>query len=130
MIKLLDSGIYKLVGTKDNLKTLTLDDKDVFLWKSDGGNCNLEYIKFNTDQTCCLLSINNYRLYDVKDEPGLTTCLHLELCIGKRKWQAYLLKNGFPTKRNKEKPFLRKDEIITKVRRKSQIPHLTSSLAG
>ena len=121
MIKLVESNTYKLVGTKDNLKALILDDKDVFLWKSDGRNCSLEYIKFNLGQTCCLLSINNYRLYDVKDEPDLTTCLHLELYIGKRRWESYLLKEGLPTVRNKKKPMSSTRETITKIRKSHKL---------
>lgn len=117
MIKLLESSTYKLVETKNNLKALMLDDRDFFLWKNYGCSGKLEYIRFDPGQVCCLLNINNYRLYEVKDEPNLTAGMHLELHVGKRKWQSYLIEKGLPTIKNKKKPVASTNETITKARK-------------
>lgn len=116
MIKLLESSTYKLIETKNNTKALMLDDRDVFFWKNYGCSGNLEYIKFDPSQICCLLNINNYRLYEVKNEPDLTSGMHLELYVGKSKWQSYLLKSGLPTIKKQKKPVSVTIETITKVR--------------
>jgi len=118
MIKLVESSSYKLVETKDNLKALILDTVPVYSWKNFGCNGTLEYIKFDSSKICCILSANNYRLYDVINEQNLKKGLHLELYVGNRKWQAYLLTKGLPTSKYKIRPITKIDEVITKVRRK------------
>lgn len=118
MIQLVESSSYKLVETKNNLKALILDTIPGYLWTNVGCDGSLDYTKLDTSQICCILSANNYRLYEVANEPNLKNGLHLELYVGKRKWQAYLLTKGFPTPKNKKRPISKIDEVITKVRRK------------
>lgn len=127
MIKILDSGNYKLVETKKNVKALMLDDKSVFLWRNTGCNGNLEYIKLDPNQICCLFSANNYRLYDVVNEPDLKNGIHLELYAGKRRWQAYLLTKGLPTVKTKKKPITNIDEVISKVKKRGESNIYTAS---
>lgn len=117
MIKLIESGKYELVETTNNLKALMLAESKSFLWNNSGCSGNLQYIKLDTKQICCTLAANNYRLYDVENEPNLTSGLHLELYAGNRKWQPYLLKKGFPTEKNKKTPISKIDDVITKVRK-------------
>lgn len=131
MIKLLESGTYKLVETENNLKVLMLDDKNIFLWKNFGCSGNLEYTRLDPAQICCMLSVNNYRLYQVKNESGFTKGLHLELYAGKKRWQSYLLKKGLPTAKNQKMPISKIEEIITKIMEKDKTTaYKTSSLTG
>lgn len=117
MIKLLESGRYELVETTNDLRALMLGNAKTFLWKNSGCSGNLEYIsKFNPSLICCTLAANNYRLYDVENEPNLTSGQHLELYAGKRKWQPYLLSKCLPTAKDKKTPISKIDNVITKVR--------------
>lgn len=118
MLKVIGSGTYKLTETKDNTKVLFIDDNYACSWKNEKCNGDLVYLKPDTDKICCFLSVGNWRLYEIKDEPGLTIGNHFELNVGKGKWQGYLLPKGFPTQINKKKPISQTDEIITKVKRK------------
>ena len=120
MIKLLDSGTYKLVETINNQKALILDDKSFFLWKNTDCDGQLKYIKFDPAQICCMLSINNYRLYDVASEPNLKNGIHLELYAGRKRWQPYLLRKGVPTTKNKNMSISKIEETITKVRKNNK----------
>lgn len=118
MVKLLESGRYELVETETNLKVLMFGSTKAFLWKNSGCSGKLEYIKFDPNQICCTLAVNNYRLYDVVSESNLTDGVHLELFAGKKKWQPYLLSKGLPNVKNKKKPISKIDDVITKVRKK------------
>ena len=118
MIKLIESGKYELVETETNLKVLMFGSTKAFLWKNSGCSGKLEYIKFDPNQICCTLSVNNYRLYGVANDTTLNNGIHLELYAGKKIWQPYLLSKGLPTVKNKKKPISKIDEVITKVRTK------------
>lgn len=117
MVKLIESGKYELVETENNLNVLMLGNAKTFLWKNSGCSGNIEYIKFDPSQICCTLAVNNYRLYDVENDPTLTGGIHLELYAGNRKWQPYLLPKGFPTPKGKKTPISKIDDVITKVRK-------------
>lgn len=120
MIKLLQSGGYKLLETKDNITVLHLDNKNAYVWKNVETKGDLQYIKFNPEKICCFLALGNYRLYEVKDETNLTSGNHFELYVGKSKWQGYILPNGLPHTITAKKPIKQTPEIITKARRSTK----------
>ena len=120
MIKLLESGKYELVETTNNLRALILPENKAYLWKNSGCTGSLQQANFDTGNICCTLSANNYRLYDVINEPNLTKGIHLELYAGRGKWQSYLLSNGLPTVKEKKKSLSKIDEVITKVRKNNE----------
>lgn len=55
----------------------------------------------------------DYRIYKVKNEPKLIDLLHLELSVGKNKWQGYLLLTGLPTKNKIRSRIVPSEEIIS-----------------
>jgi len=61
-----------------------------------------------------MLSLGQFRLYDVKDEPKLTDLIHLELFVGGGLWQGYLLPTGLPTDKDKRNRIIPTDELITR----------------
>jgi hypothetical protein len=115
MIRLTGNGSYRLGETKEASRFLTLD--------SYGDNCTyawewIDGIQFRlTDKepvdTGYTLAAGKYRLYEVRDEPGLANQLHLELSAGDGIWQGYLLPEGLPVDQNAKK-VLPIDEAITK----------------
>lgn len=122
MVKLLESGRYRLVETTSNLKALMLTGGRTFLWKNYGCSGKIQQTtKLDTNQICCVLAANNYRLYNISDEQGLTNGTHLELYVGKSKWQSYLLAKGLPGEKGK-KAITKINEVITKVRKKNETP--------
>lgn len=112
MIQLIQQGTYKLIETKGHTKILFLGDK-TFVWvtvRDIGEILIVSHISHKADH---VLSIGNYRLYKVKDEPKLTDLLHLELFVGDGKWQGYLLTTRLPTDEKKRSRIIPTSEIIT-----------------
>src|SRR3989344_2155664 len=95
MVKLLKDGEYRLVETKDHVKILILDDAQ-FAWVAVNGISEILVTSHNPHKVDHLLAIGKYRLYSVKDEPKLVDQQHLELHVGRKKWQGYLLPTGLP----------------------------------
>jgi hypothetical protein len=96
MIRLLKHGNYSLIQTFDHTKMLILDDIGRYAWISApeiGDILVTSKKKFNAES---VVATGNYRLYYVKDEPNLVDLEHLELFVGKGKWQGYLLPSGLP----------------------------------
>jgi hypothetical protein len=114
MIKVVKTGSYKLIETKEQTKILILDAKDTFAWVNLEGIGEILVTSHKTHKADTVLSVGHYRLYDVEDEPKLSDQLHLELSVGEGIWQGYLLPTGLPTdvkKRNRVIPTI---EVITK----------------
>ncbi len=112
MIKLIRSGDYQLIETKNDTKILQLD-KDTYAWiKAENiGHILVDtYRPFKTDYT---LAVGKYRLYDVKEEPDFTDQIHLELFIGGGRWQGYLLLTGLPTDKKTRVRLIPTKEIIS-----------------
>ena len=118
MLQVIGSGTYKLTETKDNTKVLFIDDEKAFGWKNGKCDGDLFLLAPDTENICCFLSVGKWRLYEIKDEPGLTDGNHFELHVGRGRWQGYLLPEGFPTAVNKQRPISQTGQTITKVRRK------------
>lgn len=113
MITLLDTGTYKLIETKNHVKILTLNGKP-FAWvkvKNIGDILVVSaYPPHSSDYS---LSMGNYDLYNVEDEPYLTDLPHLELEFGKNAWQGYLLLTGLPTAKKRRSRIVPTTQIIT-----------------
>lgn len=114
MVRIIGSGTYKLTETKDNQKILSLGKYNNFQWVSTGCEGQIKYVKLDPKQICCLLSTGNYRIYEVKNELGLSNSKHIELHVGRGKWQGYLLPKGLPAKLQRKRVIVQTNEIITK----------------
>lgn len=112
MITLLKSGTYKLIETKDNTKILYLDN-NAYAWVEPPSIGEMLVATVKPHRTDCALSMGNYNLYDVDDEPYLTDLQHLELEYGKNAWQGYLLTTGLPDKIKKRVRIIPTSQIIT-----------------
>jgi hypothetical protein len=111
MVTLHRSGLYKLIETKHHTKVLYLDN-DVYAWVEPINIGEIVVTSHKVHKTDCVLSFGHYRLYDVDDEPNLSDQLHLELEIGKNKWQGYLLLTGLPDEYKKRGRIIQTYEII------------------
>ena len=96
MITLLKRGNYRLIETKHQTKILTLDGRS-YAWVEPTRIGELLVVTHKTHRADCVLSVGEYRIYDVQDEPLLTDLKHLVLEVGHGEWQSYLLLTGLPT---------------------------------
>lgn len=113
MIRLLAKGTYKLLETKTQIKILILDANKNFAWVNAGGIGEILVSSDRKHKADHVLSVGNYRLYNVKKEPKLTDLAHIELHAGDCLWQGYLLPRGLPDNKNKRKRIIPTSEIIT-----------------
>ena len=123
MITLQHNGKYKLIETKHNTKVLYLDNK-TYAWVEPASIGEILVASHNVHKTDCVLGIGEYHMYMVEDEPKLSDQLHLELEVGHKSWQGYLLPTGLPTRQRKRTRIIPTREIIAgnpehKRRRKS-----------
>lgn len=95
MITLKQSGQHKLIETKNNTKILYLDDS-VYAWVEPPSLGEILVSSHKTHKADCVLSVGDYRLFTVQDEPELSDNMHLELEVGRNTWQGYLLLTGLP----------------------------------
>lgn len=112
MINLLQSGSYKLYETKHHVKILALDDNQ-YAWVEPPRIGEILVISHTNHKTDCILSIGDYRLYGVVDEPHLSDHIHLELEVGWRQWQGYLLLTGLPDNQKKRARIIPTTEVIS-----------------
>lgn len=112
MINLLKSGSYKLIETKHHTKVLYLDGK-TYAWVEPANIGEMLVASRNLHKTDCVLSTGRYYLYDVDDEPFLSDQIHLELEVGSKQWQGYLLLSGLPDLEKKRGRIIPTQEIIT-----------------
>ena len=115
MIRLVASGSYRLSEARDAARFITLNsygDECTYAWEKVNG-IQLRLTEGRPAETNCALAAGKYRIYEVSDEPDLTSQIHLELSIGEGIWQGYLLPEGFPTDR-KAKTVIPTEEIITR----------------
>ncbi len=120
MVDLLSSGKYRLLETKADTKILILSPEKgetlTFAWiiAEDIGEILVTSRKDHEVQ--CVLSMGEYRLYDVEDDPDLVDLNHLELYVGNDVWQGYLLTTGLPTETDTRNRIIPTDEVITGIR--------------
>lgn len=112
MIELNKAGTYKLIETKHHTKVLYLDN-DTFAWVEPVNIGEILVTSHAIHKTDCVLSIGEYRIYHVDDEPNITDLLHLELEVGNMHWQGYLLLTGLPDDSKKRGRIVPTIEVIT-----------------
>ena len=112
MIQIIRDGQDELIETKNQTKILYLDDK-VFAWVNVAEIGEILVYSHNPHVTDTILALGSYRIYIVDDEKDLTDLEHLELFVGKGRWQGYLLPTGLPTKKDVKKRIIPTQEIIT-----------------
>ena len=112
MITLLRSGAYKLIETKHQTKVLYLDN-DIYAWVEPIHIGEILVVSHKVHISDCVLSVGDYCVYDVDDEPTLSDQLHLELEIGKDAWQGYLLLSGLPDAHHKRGRIIPTREVIS-----------------
>lgn len=113
MVRLVSKGQYTLIETKVQTKILVLDGVKTFAWINALDIGEILVASHNTHKVDHILSIGKYRIYDVKDEPGLADLKHLELFVGEGRWQGYLLPTGLPNDEKKRNRIIPTNEIIT-----------------
>ncbi|HEX7042084.1 MAG TPA: hypothetical protein VF189_02450 [Patescibacteria group bacterium] len=113
MITVTERGLYRLIETKNHTKIITLDDNASFAWISAGEIGEILVVSHKKHNTDYVLSIGNYRIYSVKNEPNLSDQMHLELRVGLGEWQGYLLPTGLPKDDDKRKRIIPTNELIT-----------------
>lgn len=113
MITLLEQGRYKLIESKGQTKILILDSDREYAWVNAHDIGELLVTTHKTYVPDCILSVGKYRVYAVENEPDLSDQLHLELHVGPRIWQGYLLPTGFPTEKKKKNRIIPTKESIT-----------------
>lgn len=129
MIKLVKEGRYRLFETKNQTKILILDNKQTYAWINVKEIGEILVSSEKEHSTDCILSVGNYRLYDVKDEPKYVDLYHLELCVGNSLWQGYLLPLGLPTAKDKRHRIIPTTEAVTRTARRYITQSTTESLA-
>jgi len=120
MITIIDSGDYKLSDTKHGVKLLHLRQK-TFAWITTRHIGELLVRTTLPHTECELLSEGSYQLYNVINEPDLSDQLHLELEVGKNRWQGYLLPVGFPTRLVARRRIIPTHEVITSNRKFNKV---------
>jgi hypothetical protein len=95
MIKLIAQGKYELMGVKDRKIILYLG-KQGYHWGFAPRIGHLLTFSKHPHQQSYILARGKYKIYDVENEPDLIDLQHLELSLGNRKWQGYLLLTGLP----------------------------------
>lgn len=112
MITLHRTGHYKLIETKANTKVLYLDN-DTYAWVEPANIGEILVYSHKSHKTDCVLSMGQYNLYTVEDEPDLSDQTHLELEVGEKSWQGYLLLTGLPDDHHKRGRIIPTVETIT-----------------
>lgn len=128
MITLKRSGRYKLIETKKHTKVLYIDN-DIYAWVEPVHIGEILVVSHKVHKTDCVLSIGEYCLYEVEDEPQLSDNPHLELEVGNGVWQGYLLLTGLPDAHKKRGRIIPTVEIINGNPRFAGRKDLISTLA-
>lgn len=113
MIRLIQQGKYELFETARQTKILRLDNKQIFVWILAGKIGQILISSQKIHKSDHVLSVGNYRLYEVENEPEFTDLYHLELFTGDGTWQGYLLPTGLPSKKDKRNRIIPTEEKIT-----------------
>ena len=112
MISLRRSGLYELIETKHHTKILYLDG-DVYAWVEPPNIGEILVTSHKIHKTDCVLSLGRYRLYNVDNELYLHDQIHLELEIGRGRWQGYLLLSGLPNSQKLRGRIIPTEEVIS-----------------
>lgn len=112
MISLEKTGHYTLIETKHANKVLYLNN-DMYAWVKPAEIGEILVASHKVHKTDYILSMGNYNLYKVEDEPDLSDHIHLELEVGMGTWQGYLLLTGLPSNTHKRGRIIPTNETIT-----------------
>lgn len=112
MVKLQQAGRYRLIETKNQIKILYLDD-ETYAWINAKNIGEILVSSHNPHKTDCVLSMGNYWIYDVVDEPDLSDHIHLELAVGNGRRQGYILLSGLPGPDNQRVRVIPTHELVT-----------------
>lgn len=114
MITTIAAGDYKLVGINNNTKLLLLEGLQPIYWIAVNATQKI----FVAPEKYCVqqyvISQGKYRIYEVTKEQGLTNAVHMELLLDTKRWQGYLLPEGFPNILKKRMRIIPTKQIITK----------------
>jgi hypothetical protein len=122
MIKLLEWGKYRLVGTRDHKVMLYLGQQG-YQWGYVPKIGDLLTFSKHPHKQTHMIAKGGYRLYHVKDEPHLVDLKHLELSVSPDHWQGYLLLTGLPTSKKIRSRIVPTTELIMKKRGKNHGKH-------
>lgn len=112
MIKIIGAGQYRLIDTKKGTRVLHLDDQQ-YAWIDVEAVGEILVVSHNPHPADSLVSSGEYVLYEVEDEPELIDQQHLELEVGEKKWQGYLLPTGLPTSQKFRSRIIPTKEVIS-----------------
>lgn len=113
MIKLITKGNYRLVGTSNREIILYLNDQG-YHWGYFPTIGNVLTFSKQSHTQSYMLTQGKYNLYKVDDESKLVDLDHLELSVGLRQWQGYLLLTGLPNARKIRSRIEPTNEVISK----------------
>lgn len=112
MIRVIDSGTYRIVETKRSTKILYLG-KVPYVWIRPASIGEILVSSHHENESDTNVSTGLYKLYDVEDEEYLTDLQHLELEYGHDAWQGYLLPTGLPSGTKLRARIIPTDQLIT-----------------
>lgn len=113
MIRLIQSGDYRLIETKGQTKILILDEGNIFAWVNAEEIGEILVTSHKSHAIDHILAIGYYRMYEVKNELKFVDLTHLELYVGDGTWQGYLLPTGLPTDKKRRNRIIPTKETIT-----------------
>ncbi|MBD3365910.1 hypothetical protein GF360_01050 [candidate division WWE3 bacterium] len=131
MIEKTLTGTYRLLETKADTKVLILSpqapdadstatedpqETQTFAWITAKEIGEILVTAKKDHDVQCVLSMGEFNLYDVDDDPDLVDLQHLELYVGADVWQGYLLPTGLPTKTDKRNRIIPTEEVITGIK--------------
>ena len=122
MIKLLRQGHYKLIETTRLHKILYLDDV-AYIWIDSSKIGQFLEISYRNHEPATILSVGQYNLYDVEDEPYLFDLQHLELEICQNNWQGYLILTYLPNSIKRRSRIIPTQELIARNPRYRYLSH-------
>jgi hypothetical protein len=99
--------------TKSGTRILDLDGQVEYSWISTENVGEILVTVKRKIKANYLIVRGKYRLYEVKDEAGLTDLNHLELYVGEGHWQGFLLPTGLPGKIDIRNKIIPTSELIT-----------------
>ena len=114
MIRVVRTGEYSLIETKEQTKILVLDNRDTFAWVNVKEIGEILVASHKSHKADAILALGKYRMYDVKDEPELSDQMHIELHVGNGYWQGYLLPTGLPEGSKIRNRIIPTHEVLTK----------------
>ncbi len=114
MVRIIESGDYKLIETWGHTKILQFNGRRNYAWVVAKNIGELLVSTLKKHLADYVLSVGGYRVYQVESEPDLVDGIHLELLAGEGVWQGYLLPTGFPTKNKVRNRIIPTRELVTK----------------